>query len=200
MPAKIRPYVSEDLSAMYQVCLATGANGNDASHIFRDWKLLGHIYAGPYAVLSPETAFVVEDDIGVGGYIVGPLDTHSFERQLESDWWPELRTHYADPPEPRSDWTPDDRLAHMIHHPPKTPKRISEPYPAHLHINLLPRLQGGWGKRMMDTWLAAMRERGSPGAHLGVGMRNERAVKFYLRYGFKEFQRWNDVLMLGIAL
>ena len=38
------------------------------------------------------------------------------------------------------------------------------------------------------------------GAHLGVGMRNERAVKFYLRYGFKEFQRWNDVLMLEIRL
>ena len=203
MPAKIRPYASEDLPALYQVCLATGANGNDASHIFRDWKLLGHIYAGPYAVLSPETAFIVEDEVGVGGYIVGPLDTHAFERQLESDWWPELRTHYADPPEPRSDWTADERLAHMIHHPPKTPKRISEPYPAHLHINLLPRLQGkGVGRVLIRTWLERMAAIGADKAHLGVGPANERAIRFYRAFGFHEVERLiapYNVIWFGIS-
>jgi ribosomal protein S18 acetylase RimI-like enzyme len=194
---QIRPLQGEDRDALYAICLKTGDAGQDATALYRDPKLLGHLYAGPYAALEPESAFVLEDDEGVGGYIVGARDTYSFENRLEQEWWPPLRTRYPDPaalPEP------ERHLVQSIHKPWRTPKRITEPYPSHLHINLLPRFQGGWGRRMMDRWLAAMRDAGSPGAHLGVGLRNERAVKFYLRYGFTEFQRWNDVLMLGIGL
>ena len=201
--AKIRPYVSEDLPALYQVCLATGESGNDASHIYRDWKLLGHIYAAPYGVLSPETAFVVEDEFGVGGYIVGPHDTQAFEHTLEVDWWPELRTHYADPSGAREFWTPDQRMAFLIHHPPKTPKRIREPYPAHLHINLLPRLQGkGIGRVLIRTWLERIAAIGVEKAHLGVGPANERAVRFYTAFGFHEIERLvkpYNVIWFGIS-
>jgi GNAT superfamily N-acetyltransferase len=201
--ANIRPYVSEDYSALYQVCLATGDSGNDASHLYHDWKVIGHIYAGPYAVLSPQTAFVVEDEIGVGGYIVGPLDTRTFEKRLEADWWPELRTHYADPPEPRSEWSADQRMAYLIHHPPKTPRRIAEPYPAHLHINLLPRLQGRQiGRLLIQTWLERVGSIGAKAAHLGVGPANERAVRFYQAYGFHEIERLPapyNVIWFGIS-
>jgi ribosomal protein S18 acetylase RimI-like enzyme len=194
---QIRPLRREDRDALYAICLKTGDAGQDATALYRDPELLGHLYAGAYAALEPESGFALEDEDGIGGYIVGARDTYAFETRLEQEWWPLLRTRYSDP-DVLSE--PDRHLVRSIHKPWRTPKRVAEPYPSHLHINLLPRFQGGWGKRMMDTWLAAMRERGSPGAHLGVGMRNERAVKFYLRYGFKEFQRWNDVLMLGIAL
>ena len=201
--AKIRPYVSEDFPALYHVCLATGDAGADASHIYHDWKVLGHVYAGPYAVLSPQTAFVVEDELGVGGYIVGPLDTHRFEKQLEVDWWPELRTHYADPEIPRDQWTPDQRLSHLIFHPPRTPRRIAEPYPAHLHINLLPRLQGRQiGRLLLRTWLERVAAIGAKAAHLGVGPRNERAVRFYRAFGFHEVERLPppyDVIWFGIS-
>lgn len=203
MQANIRPYVSEDLPALYQICLATGDAGNDASHLYHDWKLIGHIYAAPYGVLSPETAFVVEDEFGVGGYIVGPPDTRSFEHEMESDWWPELRTHYADPPEPRDDWTPDQRLSFLIHHPPRTPKRICEPYPAHLHINLLPRLQAkGVGRILIRAWLERMAAIGVDKVHLGVGPANERAVRFYRAFGFSEIERLPapyNVIWFGIS-
>jgi ribosomal protein S18 acetylase RimI-like enzyme len=195
--AEIRALRREDRDALYAICLKTGDAGQDATALYRDPELLGHLYAGPYAALEPESGFVLEDEKGVGGYIVGARDTSAFEQRLEKEWWPPLRARYADAevtPEP------ERHLVQSIHKPWRTPKRITEPYPSHLHINLLPRFQGGWGGRMMDTWLATMRERGSPGAHLGAGLRNERAVRFYLAYGFKEFQRWNDVLMLGIEL
>jgi ribosomal protein S18 acetylase RimI-like enzyme len=194
---QIRPLRREDRDALYAICLKTGDAGQDATALYRDAELLGHIYAGPYVALEPESGFVLEDEAGIGGYIVGARDTDAFETRLEQEWWPLLRARYPDPavlPEP------ERHLAQSIHKPWHTPRRITEPYPSHLHINLLPRFQGGWGKRMMDRWLAAMRDAGSPGAHLGVGTRNERAVRFYLRYGFQEFQRWNDVLMLGIGL
>ena len=194
---QIRPLRREDRDALYAICLKTGNAGQDATALYRDPELLGHLYAGPYAALEPESGFVLQDEDGLGGYIVGAIDTYAFENRLEQEWWPGLRARY---PDPAALLEPERYLVQSIHKPWRTPKRVTDSYPSHLHINLLPRFQGGWGRCMMDHWLNAMGERGSHGAHLGVGMRNERAVKFYLRYGFTEFQRWNDVLMLGIRL
>jgi len=81
-------------------------------------------------------------------------------------------------------------MAYLIHHSPRTPRRVAEPYPSHLHIDLLPRFQGkGYGKKMIDHWLDAMRAFGSRGMHLGVGLANERAVRFYEAYGLKVIEK-----------
>ena len=202
--AKIRDYRSADLDALYRVCLETGDAGKDATPIYADPKVIGHVYAGPYATLSPDTALVVEDGEGVGGYIIGSLDTHEFEAQQERDWWPRLRGEYADPSgKPPEDWSPDERLHYLIHHPSRTPRRISGRFPSHLHIDLLPRFQRrGIGRKLMDAWLARVRELGSPGAHLGVGMRNERAIRFYQSYGLRELERFDapyNVVYFGVG-
>ncbi len=196
----LRPYRAADNDSLYAICLATGDSGKDASHLHHDPKLIGHVYAGPYAALAPELCFVLEDDDGVGGYVMGARDTHAFEKRLEMEWWPPLRAQYADPAgiEAR-----DDRMTHLIHHPPRTPRRISESYPAHLHIDLLPRLQGkGWGRRAIDHWLSVARKEGSRGVHLAVGEANARAVRFYWAYGFREIERTGppfDVIFFGIS-
>jgi hypothetical protein len=39
---RIRPYRQSDLDDLYRICLLTGANGGDASHLFTDPMLLGH--------------------------------------------------------------------------------------------------------------------------------------------------------------
>jgi GNAT superfamily N-acetyltransferase len=188
--AQIRPYGAGDLDAIYRICLATGLSGKDATHLYKDPKLIGHIYAGPYGVLEPESAFVLEDEEGVGGYILGAFDTHVFEKRLEAEWWPKLRAEYAPPEGAPQSLAYDDRMRWIIHRPSRTPRRVTEPYPSHLHIDMVPRLQGkGWGKRLIDAWLAAMKERGSRGAHLGVGFANERAVAFYRKYGFIEHEK-----------
>lgn len=192
----IRPYRSGDLDALYKICLATGASGADASHLYADREIIGHIYAGPYGVLEPGSALVAEDDAGVGGYIIGTHNTYAFEKRLEAEWWPALRTRYADPPGRSEAWSADQRMAYLMHHPARTPRRISEPYPAHLHIDMLPRLQGaGLGRRLIAAWLARMAARGVNTAHLGVGPANARAVRFYRKYGFHEIEQlpepWN---------
>ncbi|MDR3513921.1 MAG: GNAT family N-acetyltransferase [Caulobacteraceae bacterium] len=188
---QLRPYRPEDLEALYHIALLTGDNGQDASAAYADPKMVGHIYAAPYAVLEPDLAFVVEDEAGVGGYIVGALDTYAFEQRLERDWWPGLRARYPEPEgAPDKAWSADALRAYQFHHPSRTPRRVAEPWPSHLHINLLPRLQGqGWGKALIDRWLAAVADKGSTGAHLGVGGPNARGVRFYQAYGFREFER-----------
>jgi ribosomal protein S18 acetylase RimI-like enzyme len=196
--AAIRPYRADDLEALYRIALATADAGKDGRTLYRDPNLVGHVYSAPYGVLYPECCFVAEDEGGVAGYIVGAPDTHVYEERTEREWWPRLRTIYADP---REVMNPDDRMAHLIHHPEVTLPRLYGAFPAHLHINLLPRMQGqGWGVRMMDTWLACMARLGVRRAHLGVGLRNERAVAFYRKYGFRDIESEDGgkVLIMGI--
>jgi ribosomal protein S18 acetylase RimI-like enzyme len=188
---EIRAFRPADLDDLYRICLATGAGGDDASALYRDPKLVGHVYAAPYAVSSPRSVFVVEDAEGLGGYIVGAPDTRAFEAWLEAEWWPALRTIYPDPSgTPRIDRSPDQFMSWWIHYPHRAPDGIVHSYPSHLHINLLPRLRGrGVGRRLMERWLATIRDMGSRGAHLAVGAANRRAIRFYRACGFQEVKR-----------
>jgi ribosomal protein S18 acetylase RimI-like enzyme len=196
----LRPYRSDDHDAIYEICLRTGASGEDASGLLRDGSLLGHVYAGAYLALAPELAFVVEDDEGVGGYILGAADTGAFEERLERAWWPDLRRRY---PTWRTDAeaTLDDLLTSQMHTPVPAPADVVEAFPSHLHIDLLPRLQGqGWGRRLVDILGDRLRTVGSPGVHLGVATGNTRAHAFYRRVGFNEFARDERTVTFVMAL
>jgi ribosomal protein S18 acetylase RimI-like enzyme len=188
---EIRAFRPADLEDLYRICLATAAAGDDASALYRDPRLVGHVYAAPYALLSPLTVFVAEDSHGVGGYIVGAPDTRDFETRLETEWWPGLRKLYRDPSdEPRAGWSGDQLISYRVHHPSCTARAITGPYPAHLHINLVPHLRGvGVGRRLMDHWLGAVQDMGARGAHLAVGAANRRAIRFYRACGFREMEQ-----------
>jgi len=183
---QLRPYRPADHDAVYDICVRTGAAGEDATHLLRDPALLGHVYAGPYVELVPDLAFVVEDDDGVAGYILGAADTGEFQDRLEREWWPGLRRRY---PVYRTDGDAafDDLLIALMHSPARAPADLVAAYPSHLHIDLLPRLQGqGWGRRLIDTLSERLRATGSHGLHLGVATANTKAQAFYRAVGFTE--------------
>ena len=179
----VRPYRPSDLPALYDICLKTGDNGADGTHLYEDHRLIGEIFAAPYAALEPGYAFVAEDDQGVAGYILGAPDTRAFEARLEAEWWPALRARYADAAHvPAADRSRAQWDACHIHHPPANPQSVVDAAPAHLHIDLLPRLQGqGMGRRLVDAFLATVGGR----AHLGCQASNVRAQRFYESYGFR---------------
>lgn len=196
-PVTIRPYQPADLDALYRICLQTGRNGDDATALYRDHKLIGHVHAAPYALFEPSLAFVAEDAAGVGGYVIGALDSHNFEARLEQDWWPGLRAQYPDAPAsvPEDQWTADQAMAHRIYRPWITPGELADSYPSHLHINLVPRLQsGGNGRRLINTLTEALRRRGSRGVHLFVHPANVRAIGFYRHVGFSQLPRTDAVV------
>ena len=96
-----------DRAALYAVCLATGADGQDASRLFRDPQLLGHRYVGPYLDLEPGLAFTLEDAVGPCGYVLGTSDTERFYRTFLDAWLPPLREHLPEPgPNPKH-WSAD---------------------------------------------------------------------------------------------
>lgn len=78
-------------------------------------------------------------------------------------------------------------MTSFIHKPLRTPDELAARFPSHLHIDLLPRLQArGLGRRLISTFVAALRDQGSPGVHLHVTRANQRAVEFYRHVGFTD--------------
>ncbi|MBB6303465.1 hypothetical protein GGE67_004097 [Rhizobium leucaenae] len=144
----LRSVQPDDIDQLYVISLVTGDAGKNATALHRDGRMIGHIYSVPYAVLSPKTVFVAEDGEGVCGYIAGVFDTVTFEERLEREWWPELRKRYAEPSGDASAWDADQQRSFTIHHPKRAPVALTDPFPAHIHMNLLPRTQGqGIGMR-----------------------------------------------------
>jgi ribosomal protein S18 acetylase RimI-like enzyme len=198
----IRPYQPFDLPGVYRVCLSTGDSGRDATALYRNPDLLGHIYAGPYPIADPGLTFVAVDEHGVLGYIVATADTLTFETWLEDNWWPRLREQYprelaGDPGDGTEDWL---RVAHL-HETKPAPDDIYERYPAHLHIDIMPRGQGsGLGRRLVRTLVEALRSRRVRGLHLGVGSGNPGALAFYKAVGFTEERRapWGSTMVLDL--
>ena len=197
MSFEIIPYNSKHHDMVYEICLKTGNSGKGAEHLHNDPMILGHIYAGPYIDLEPESAFLLKDKLGVCGYIIGAIDTETFFNKVKSEWLPTLQKIYTEPLESSKPWSKDEECIHLLFHP-ETPLDLPE-YPSHLHIDLLPRAQGqGSGKKMMDYFLNHMRERGSKGLHLGLGIQNYRAFNFYKKYGMTELNRDSDSIIMGI--
>ena len=195
----IRRASPEDESALYDLSLRTGDEGRDATDIYTDPRLIGHVYVGPYLALEPDLAFVL-DDGQPAGYVLGARDTVDFDRRCERQWWPPLRERYPDPPTDRP-WTPNERLQHMIHHPPRLDRVLLAEYPAHLHINLLPRAQGaGHGRRLITRLLAELRATDAAGVHLVTGARNRRAIGFYDRIGFRTLQTNLGAVVMAMRL
>ncbi|HEY5514979.1 MAG TPA: N-acetyltransferase [Pengzhenrongella sp.] len=183
----IRPYRPHDADALYDVCLRTGAAGEDASRSFSDPHLLGSVYVGPYLALEPGLAFVLDDGDGAQGYVLGARDTTAFALAQERVWWPVLRSRY--PEGTFAAGTADAGIVTLLHHPHVAEPTVVRTYPSHLHIDLLPRWQGaGWGRRLMTRALTALAETGSPGVHLEVSASNGRAIGFYRRMGFVEIE------------
>ncbi len=188
MSLAIRSYKSNDLDALYAISLATGLAGEDASHLYQDPKLIGEIYSAPYALLEPDFVLVAEDGDGVAGYVLGAPDTRAWAQRLERDWWPALRARHPDPSAmPAEARSPDQRRAFMIHHPELPPRALTDAYPAHIHMNLLPRLQGrGIGPRLLAGWIERARAAGVTAAHIGTNRANQRASGFWKSQGFAE--------------
>jgi ribosomal protein S18 acetylase RimI-like enzyme len=191
----IRPVEPTDLDALYEVCLRTGDAGADATDLFEDPRLLGEVYVGPYLTMQSAIGFTAVEDGSPSGYALAAVDTRRFEADCEARWWPPLRARYPDPVAEPS--TPDEEIIALIQLPESPPDDVVAGYPAHLHIDLLPILQGrGVGRIMMERLLDELASRGAPGVHLGVDARNDRAVGFYGHLGFTILDDTDDVVMV----
>ncbi|MDX6328738.1 MAG: hypothetical protein QOI83_1121 [Streptomycetaceae bacterium] len=183
--AVIRPYRHEDRAALYDICVRTGHEGGDARHLYSDQELLPSIFAGPYAQLDPDLAFVADDGCRAVGYIVGTADTEAFVERYRKEWLPALAYRY--PPPERPPVTPGEEMTGLMHCPERMVLPELAGYPAHLHIDLLPSHQrAGHGRALMERFLGALADKGVKAVHLGMLTANTPARAFYDHLGFHE--------------
>ena len=184
MGATIRRYEPRDADDLARICLLTGSSGHDASGRYSDDRLLGDVYAVPYAVHDPHWCWVVDDGSGAKGYLVATPDTDSFERWFIESWWPERDAAY------RAHANAESRaLIDGLNRRRTDAARFARTYPAHLHINLLDDLRGGgWGRALIETLVIQLREQGIPGVHLVASLDNDNAQRFYERLGFERLE------------
>ncbi|HEY7815436.1 MAG TPA: GNAT family N-acetyltransferase [Nakamurella sp.] len=181
--AVIRPYRPADRDAVYDVCLRTADSGGDATALYRDPELVGDLFAGPYVLLCPEFAFVLDDGRRPVGYVLGVPDSTGFFKALRTEWLPLVGTRNPLPAgEPRDR---DEEMAVLLHNPEGMIVPELADYPAHLHIDLLPSHQrSGYGRKMIATLLDALHKAGVAQVHLGMLTTNKAAGVFYERLGF----------------
>ncbi len=199
----LRPYRPSDAQALRDVCLRTAQTGGDATGQYVSDALMPDVFATPYVEFAPDLAFVLASTPEVGqrvqGYILGVADTARFVSWFRAAWVPKLALAYEHV-------VPPGTRCELIRHLGFTPERMLIPeldrYPAHLHIDILPPLQRqGWGRALMNTLVAALRERRVPGLHLTMDAANVEARRFYDRLGFRELESSKpEAPTLGIEL
>jgi len=180
-PVEIRLYRPADRADVYNVCVRTAAAGGDATGIYSSDDLMPDVFAGPYLAFQPDLAFVVDVGDRVAGYVIAAADTRAFVERVRQGWVPTFASKYPEP-------SPTDApIVAMGVDPERMLVPEVDEYPAHLHIDLLPELQGqGCGRALIDTLRTELARRGIPGLHLTMDPANLPARAFYDRLGFVE--------------
>lgn len=180
----------DDLAALREVCLRTGDNGVDATGRWSDDGLLPDVYLEPYLRYPDGLAWVVDDGAAPVGYLIAVADTAAFARWWERAWVPVFAERHGRAPAADDErWLFDGGLRPEL----MTRDAPLGDYPAHLHIDLLPRAQGrGFGRRLMRALGEELLRRGVPGVHLGVGGQNTAAIAFYDHLGFTVLRPGGD--------
>ncbi|MFG6475195.1 GNAT family N-acetyltransferase [Microbacterium sp. P06] len=198
--SSIRPFRPGDEAALAEICVRTAWAGADGTGRYRDDAIWPAIFVLPYVARHPAFAFVVENGDGlVGGYIVGVPDTRAFEEWFHDEWWPTQGARWPSPAP--DDTSPEAGTLRYAAGRRAGAEPYGDDYPAHLHIDLLPEMQGaGWGRRLVDTLLGALRDAGVTGVHLAAGVENTGALAFYPRVGFEPLPSTEGVQAFGRML
>jgi ribosomal protein S18 acetylase RimI-like enzyme len=183
--AFIRRFRAGDWDAVYGICVDTAESGQGGRGRYSTDDLVPDIYAGPYLVLEPGHAYVLDDGGGRAvGYVIGTASTEAFVAAYQERWLPRLRERYSPPPAVLMT-REDERLFSMFH-----PERLLRPelaaHPAHLHIDLDAAYRGaGHGRALIDTFLDSVAADGAASCHLSVAAANTSARGFYDRLGWR---------------
>jgi ribosomal protein S18 acetylase RimI-like enzyme len=172
-----------------EICLRTGNAGGDASHIYSNRSILGQRWVLPYVALENDLAFVLVEasTSRVVGYALACLDTVSFENRLEKEYLPLMQQRYPFPTGERATWSRDQEVEAEFHKFHFCPASISDRFPSHLHIDIIPEFQrNGLGRPFLRYLLRALRSKTSAGVHLEHWAPNVIASKFYRELGFRE--------------
>jgi ribosomal protein S18 acetylase RimI-like enzyme len=184
MTVEIRRYRDSDRAAVYDICVETAGAGKGVRGRYSTDDLVPDIAAGPYLLLEPEHAYVLDDGERAVGYVIGTADSAAFVAGYQQRWLPLLLERYQ--PLSAPPVTEEQHRIDSMFHPERLLLPELAPHPAHLHVNILAGYRGsGRGRALIDTFLASVASAGAASCHLLVRAANLNARSFYARLGWQ---------------
>lgn len=189
----IRKSRINDIEQLSKISLSTAIAGEDGSKYFYNKSLVSEYYCEPYVLHDRESCFVVEEGNNCCGYIVGTKNSYDFYRWFNREWLVKLREKYKN----AVFLSEHEEIIFKILSNDVKALDYFDKYPAHLHINILKSMQGkSVGKKLMSAFLDKLVADKIRGVHLGVDIKNKKAIGFYDHMGFSIIQEndWGYVM------
>lgn len=181
----VRQYKPEDKPELQKICVETTLF--PLTERVRKWLPLA--YNDYYTDCQSEFVSVLADDGGRAvGYILCAPDEERFRWEMRRTYLPKIKKISF--------------LAYLLLKAELGKKDIFYPeYPAHLHIDILPFYQRmGMGTKLMDDLIAKLKKAGIAGVKLSCAAKNQKAVAFYKKFGFRELRRRSGTVVFGMKL
>jgi len=183
---EIRKSTTDDQAALIDL-FARAGEGSPTASLWGDPASEADVYLFPYTDHPTAVLLVAESGADLVGYLAGCLDSAAFPKEADRIDRAMRRHHLWRNRSAVSFFaraTLDMAVASLRRDP--VAGDFTDPrWPAHLHINVVPAWRGrGVADALMRAWLSQLEEAGAPGCYLQTLVENERAMRFFRRYGF----------------
>ena len=196
---RVRLYEARDRQAVRTLCCDTGFFGSPIDPVFQDRDLFADFFTDYYLRREPDSAFVVETEAGLQGYLLGAR--YPFRHQLFSIWQAPLLATKVLTRFRRYNRATRNYLGWILRNSrkevPSAPRQVG-----HFHVNLLPQVRSiRVFRELLNTYLGFLYQSGVKqiSAQL-VTFEDRRSVQMLERYGFRvlnqsritKFQQYTD--------
>ncbi|XP_070785948.1 protein O-GlcNAcase [Enoplosus armatus] len=197
----IRPYHSKDKVELYrmvrQLHLRT-QGGQESSSAHPD--VIGDRCLGPCLALCPEYSFILEDELGVCGCVLGILDVRSFAKRCQASWLPAMRDKYP-PKGGNTHPNTQDLIQLMEEDQGEYPDSLLYHFPSQLRLDALPELVDiSVSRTLLTALLTALKANGSQGVFCEVQPTDRQRLEFLTKLGFLEILRGEARSREGVVL
>uniref|UniRef100_A0A3B4VK06 protein O-GlcNAcase n=1 Tax=Seriola dumerili TaxID=41447 RepID=A0A3B4VK06_SERDU len=193
----IRPYHSKDKVELYRMVrqLHLRTQGGQESSIAHP-DVIGDRCLGPCLALCPEYSFILEDELGVCGCVLGILDVRSFAKRCQATWMPAMRDKY-----PPKGATHCENILLMEEDQGEYPDSLLYHFPSQLRLDALPELVDiSVSRTLLTALLTALKANGSQGVFCEVQPTDRQRLEFLTKLGFLEILRGEARSREGVVL
>ncbi|XP_016890069.1 protein O-GlcNAcase isoform X2 [Cynoglossus semilaevis] len=197
----IRPYHSRDKMELYRMVrqLQLRIKGGPESS-FAHPDVVGDRCLGPCLAMCPEYSFILEDELGVCGCVLGILDVRSFAKRCQASWIPAMRDKY--PPKGGNTYPNTQDLIQMMEEDQgEYPDSLLYHFPSQLRLDALPELVDvSVSRTLLTALLTALKANGSQGVFCEVQPTDRQRLEFLTKLGFLEILRGEARSREGVVL
>nr|XP_061816114.1 protein O-GlcNAcase-like isoform X2 [Nerophis lumbriciformis] len=195
----IRPYHSKDKVELYRMVRQLHLRSqcvpeSSASHP----DVVGDRCLGPCLALCPEYSFILEDELGVCGCILGILDVRSFAKRCQASWLPAMRDKYP----PKGGHSNTQGLVKLMEEDQgEYPDSLVHHFPSQLRLDALPELVDvSVSRTLLAALLTALKANGSQGVFCEVQPTDRQRLEFLTKLGFLEILRGEARSREGVVM